>query len=65
MAEIDWKDRAINRRLENKKLKKTIKEITTSRDFWKVKAIERSKKLNELEDKMTEIKKNFQKIMNL
>ncbi len=65
MAEIDWKDRAINRRLENKKLKKTIKEITASRDFWKVKAIERSKKLNELEDKMTEIKKNFQKIMNL
>jgi len=48
MLQIDWKTRAINRRLENKKLKKKCKELTISRDGWKVKAIKRKADINVL-----------------
>ncbi|VAX19218.1 hypothetical protein MNBD_IGNAVI01-1890, partial [hydrothermal vent metagenome] len=34
-----WKPRAIERRLENKELKKRIKELTHSRDNWKTKCM--------------------------
>lgn len=32
---INWEDRAKNRRIENKALKKRIKELTESRNKWK------------------------------
>ena len=60
MANIEWKTRAKERRLENKQLKKRIKELTLSRDFWKVKAMERKESVDELNQKMLVVKKNFQ-----
>lgn len=65
MANIDWKDRAISRRLINKELKKRIKELTDSRDTWKSKAIERKKNINTLTQQIGVIKKNILKIMNV
>ena len=65
MLEIDWKTRAINRRHENKKLKKKCKELTISRDGWKEKAIKRKADINVLIKQLSAVKKNIQKIINI
>lgn len=65
MVNIDWETRAKARRLENKRLKKKIRELTTSRDGWKDKATERKNSLDELNKKMVTVKKNLQQIMGL
>ncbi|MGF1638392.1 MAG: hypothetical protein ACFCUU_15050 [Cyclobacteriaceae bacterium] len=65
MANIDWETRAKERRIENKRLYKKIKELTTSRDGWKHKAILRKENLDEMAKKMADVKKNLQKIMDL
>ena len=59
MANIEWETRAKERRIENKELKKRIKELTVSRDFWKVKAMERKESFDELNQKMLVVKKTF------
>ena len=65
MLESDWKMRAIDRRLENKKLKKKCKELTISRDGWKEKAIKRKADVNVLNKQLLVVKKNIQKIANI
>jgi len=65
MLEIDWKARAIERRIKNKKLKKKCKELTISRDGWKEKAIKRKADVNVLNKQLSVVKKNIQKIVNL
>jgi len=65
MLNIDWKDRAINRRFENKKLKKRIKELIISHDSWKEKAIERKEGIIHLIRQVELIKKNIQKIIEV
>jgi hypothetical protein len=65
MLESDWKMRAIDRRIENKKLKKKCKELTISRDGWKEKAIKRKADVNVLNKQLLVVKKNIQKIPNI
>jgi hypothetical protein len=65
MLDIDWKVRAIDRRIENKKLKKKCKELTTSRDVWKEKAIKRMTEINVLNQQLQAVKKNIQKIISI
>ena len=65
MAEIDWKSIAIERRLENKMIKKRCKELTISRDMWKKKAIERKTELDQSKKQVDDIKKNIQKISHM
>ncbi len=65
MAKYDWEIRAKKRRLENKQLKKRIKELTFSRDEWKVKATKRKESLDELNQKLLIVKKNMQQIIGL
>ncbi len=65
MLESDWKARAIDRRLENKRLKKKCKELTISRDGWKEKAIKRKADINVLDKQLSAVKKNIQKIINI
>jgi len=65
MANFDWEIRAKERRLENKQLKKRIKELTFSRDEWKVKAMKRKEDLDELTQKLLIVKKNMQQIIGL
>lgn len=65
MTNSNWETRAKERRLENKQLKKRIKELTHSRDVWKVKATERKESLDELKKKLIIVKNNMQQIMGL
>lgn len=65
MANYEWEIRAKERRIENKQLKKRIKELTFSRDVWKVKAMKRKERLDELNEKLLIVKKNMQKIMGI
>jgi len=65
MANIAWEERAKERRLENKRLKKKIKELTVSRDFWKTKAMARKFNLDELNKKLATVKKNLLQIMGI
>lgn len=65
MANIAWEERAKERRLENKRLKKKIKELTVSRDFWKTKAMARKSNLDELNKKLSTVKKNLLQIMGI
>lgn len=65
MANIDWETRAKERRIENKQLKKKIKELTISRDAWKEKAIKRKENADEMLKKMATVKKNLLQIIGL
>ena len=65
MANIEWEIRAKERRVENKQLKKRIKELTLSRDEWKIKAMKRKESLDELNQKLLVVKKNMQQIISL
>lgn len=65
MLESDWKARAIDRRLKNKKLKKKCKELTISRDVWKEKAVKRMADVNVLNKQLVAVKKNIQKIISI
>ncbi len=65
MLESDWKARAIDRRLKNKKLKKKCKELTISRDAWKEKAVKRMADVNVLNKQLSAVKKNIQKIISI
>lgn len=60
-----WKDRAINRRLENKMLKKRIKELTISRDNWKTKYMFVKEVKNEFEYELKSIKKKLNEIVKI
>ena len=61
----EWYTKAIERRLENKSLKKRIKELTFSRDGWKIKAQDFQEKLETATKKLKSLerayKKNFRK----
>lgn len=63
MQETNWKAIAIQRRLENKQLKKRCKELIKSRDEWKNKALIRQQSINTLEKQSSDIKKNLLRII--
>lgn len=62
MINIDWKERAISRRMENKALKKRIKELYISRDIWNKRATEGKKEIDDLKSKLNAIKKKINQI---
>ena len=59
MLEIDWKGRAIDRRIENKALKKRIKELIISRDIWNKRATDAKRENDDLKSKLNSIKKKI------
>ena len=65
MAEINWEERAKKYRLENKRLNKKVKEVTTSRDGWKKKATDRKEEIEEYKRKISIVKKNINQITSL
>ncbi len=65
MSNINWELRAKERRIENKSLKKRIKELTYSRDLWKSKYTETKTSLVDMKKKIEIVKKNVQQIVNL
>lgn len=56
-----WKDKAMERRLDNKALKKRIQELTESRDMWRKRALEKESTKNSVEDNS---KKKVDKAIN-
>jgi uncharacterized coiled-coil DUF342 family protein len=65
MFNNDWKDRAIERRLENKALKKRIKELKISRDGWHDRAMDYKQENDELTTKLNSIKKKIDQITEI
>lgn len=65
MVNIDWETRAKERRLENKALKKRIKELTFSRNVWKAKYMKQKEVLDETHKKIDIVKKNIQQIVSI
>ena len=65
MSYIDWETRAKDRRIENKALKKRIKELKNSRDLWKSKYVKSKDTLMTVQKKVESVKKNVQQIMNI
>jgi len=65
MNQNDWELRAKDRRLENKALKKRIKELTISRDSWKAKYMEQKEVFTESQMKLKIVKKNIQRIVQV
>lgn len=59
MLEIDWKERAIDRRIEIKALKKRIKELIISRDIWNKRATDAKRENDDLKSKLNSIKKKI------
>ncbi len=57
-----WKQKAIERRLENKELYKRVKELKRSRDKWKYKYVEEKKHAYTFKQELTLIKKKLTKI---
>jgi hypothetical protein len=58
-ASNSWKEKAKDRRLENKFLKQRVKELSLSRDNWKHKALNRGVELEAIEQELKELKKKF------
>ena len=65
MSYIDWETRAKDRRIENKALKKRIKELKNSRDLWKSKYVKSKDTLMTVQKKVESVKKNVQQIMSI
>ena len=65
MSYIDWETRAKERRIENKALKKRIKELKISRNLWKSKYVKSKDTLMTVQKKVESVKKNVQQIMNI
>jgi len=65
MLNNDWRDRAIGRRVENKALKKRIKELVISRDGWHDRAMEYKQQNDEYAAKLNSIKKKIDLITEI
>ena len=65
MSYIDWETRSKERRIENKALKKRIKELKISRNLWKSKYVKSKDTLMTVQKKVESVKKNVQQIMNI
>jgi hypothetical protein len=65
MLSNDWKVRAIERRYENKELKKRNNEITESRDKWKAKYMSNKSEVVILRAEMDTIKKKIKQIIEI
>ena len=62
MVQTDWKHKATKYAMENKLLKKRIKELTKSRDEWKAKSISNKENAHILAAALTKTKNGLQKL---
>jgi hypothetical protein len=58
---IDWKQRAQDRQVENKALKKRVKELIQSRDGWKQKAMSSQRTLDDANKRLDSLEISFKK----
>lgn len=60
-----WKQRAIDRRMENKAIKKRVKELIIGRDGWKTKYIKSKEEKVFYEKELKTIKKKLNDIIGI
>lgn len=60
---LNWRQKALARRVENKELRKRIKELKASRDNWKNKYLTHKEKSDFLEFEIQKIKKKLVEII--
>lgn len=58
-----WREKALNRRVENKELHKRIKELKESRDNWKQKYVAQKQKSDLFVQQIDAIKKKLNEII--
>ena len=63
-AFTDWKQKSIKRGREAKALNKRIRELTTSRDLWKIKYTESKAQCDIWEGELIKIKKKLNEILS-
>ena len=63
MDKTDWKDKSIQRSKEIKFLKKKIKELTISRDEWKIKSISHKYRADKLAMELKKMKIKLNEII--
>ena len=64
MGTTDWKQKAIQRSKDIKKLNKKIKELDASRYEWKQKSIANKERADALEGSFKKLKENINKVLN-
>lgn len=63
MEITEWKQKAIQRSQEIKRLKKTIKELKIARDNWKQKSIAHKSRADMLADNLKKVKESLSKTL--
>jgi hypothetical protein len=63
MESAEWKDKAIQRSVEIKRLKKTIKEVKIGKEKWKQKSIAHKSRADKLESDLKKVKEGLSKIV--
>lgn len=64
METTDWKAKSIQRTKDNKQLKKKIKELTLSRDEWKIKSISNKSRADKFEADIKKVKEKLNVIIS-
>lgn len=64
METTDWKAKSIQRSKDNKQLKKKIKELTISRDEWKLKSISNKSRAEKFEADIKKVKEQLNVIIS-
>lgn len=64
METTDWKAKSIQRSKDNKQLKKKIKELTISRDDWKIKSISNKSRADKFEADIKKVKEKLNVIIS-
>ena len=64
MDNLEWKTKAIQRSKEIKQLKKKVKELTNSRDEWKIKSISHKTRADKFAVDLKKIKDKLNEIMS-
>jgi len=64
METTDWKAKSIQRAKDNKQLKKKIKELTISRDEWKIKSISNKSRADKFEADIKKVKEKLNVIIS-
>jgi len=64
MEKTDWKVKAIERSKEIKRLKKKIKEVSISRDDWKMKSIRHKNRADKSASDLKKIKNRLNEIVS-
>ena len=65
MAKTDWKSKAIEYARDKKRLNKTIREVTKSREEWKTKSIRHKARADKLETDLKKIKNKLMEMVDI